>query len=193
MQGHQNRVSLSLISGADPNASNNPWSWAFSEQSGTTAHNAINNVTPYRGECAGAMEICVFQAADVALGASTFATVHPSGSLGLGDWGSDFNLHCYTFSDSQTFVPGDYVYMKNKDDYTYWCTNGYWQGENCLYMGLNVSSAGTFSGLGEQRKTEEELRTDLKNAYETDCYPHTVSNSAVEIRFINPFHIITGN
>jgi hypothetical protein len=170
-----------------------PWSWVFLQKAGTSAHNAINNVTPFRGECAAALEICVFQAADHAIGAAEFNTIHPAGSLGLGNWGGDFGTHCAAATDMETLVPGDYVYMKNKDDYLTWAPDGYWQGENCICMGENAAKEATFGGLGENKKTEAELRAALKAAYEADCAPHTVTDPDTQIRFTTRSRTITGN
>ena len=170
-----------------------PWSWVFLQKVRTSAHNAINNFTPFRGECAAALEICLFSAADDAVGATEFNMIHGDGSLGLADWGSDFDSHCATATDMETLVPGDYVYIKNKDDYLTWAPDGYWQGENCITMGENAAKKATFGGLGENMKTEAELRTALKSAYEADCAPHTVSDPDTEIRFTDRNRTITGN
>jgi len=169
----------------------------FYQLSGTTAHDAINNVTPYRGECAGAMEICIFTAADTALGTSQFNAIHPTGSLGLANWGSDWWMHMGTMSDTNTLVPGDYIYMKNQDDYATRATNSpaLWQGENCVYQGLNASNVGTFGGLGGGMSylTEDTMRNSLKAGYERDCPPPGVTNPDTAIRFTVRYRAKTGN
>ena len=110
--------------------------------------------------------------------------------------GSDVNLHFAVVTDTATFVPGDYVYIKNKDDYPTWAPSGFWQGENCLCMGMNAAKEATFGGLGGQetnRKTESQLRQVMKDHYEQDCAPHTVTNPVVEIRFTSRSRILTGD
>jgi hypothetical protein len=64
-----------------------------------------------------------------------------------------------------------------------------------LYVdNLTVSYAAAVGG-GEEtnRKTESELRQVLKQHYEQDCYPNTVTNQVAEIRFTNRDRIVTGN
>lgn len=179
-----------------PVAPDNIWCKYFNQKASTSAHNAINNVVPFRGECAGAAEICLFLAADNVLGSTAFDAVHSAGSLGIDGGGYDIALNLAPITDIVTFVPGDYVYMMNKIDYYDYAPNGFWRGENCIYMGLNATDDGTFSGLGGQetnRKTETELRNILKNHYEQDCAPHTVTNPVDEIKFTDYYRAITGD
>jgi hypothetical protein len=97
--------------------------------------------------------------------------------------------------DKDTLVPGDYIYMKNKDDYDRHAPSppgGVYVGENCIYYGLDSSGAAKFGGLGLSDLTESDLRAALKFAYETDCAPHTVANPDTEIRFTIIGRIKTG-
>ncbi|MCX6996069.1 MAG: hypothetical protein NTV49_03040 [Kiritimatiellaeota bacterium] len=179
-----------------PKYTNSPYSRTFLQKSGTAAHNAINNVTPFRGECAGAIEICIFTAADFAIGESEFNSLHPAGSLGLADFGSDFVTHMGTMNDTNTLVPGDYIYMNNKNDYREKATNkpAIWTGENCVYMGLHGGDVGTFGGLGDNMSflTESEMRDVLQAGYEHDC-PTIVEDPLVQIRFTIRKRMQTGN
>ncbi len=51
------------------------------------------------------------------------------------------------------------MYIKNKNDYN----GGYFQGENTIYVGN-----GKISGLGMSKKSEKELREELRAAYVND-------------------------
>ena len=62
-----------------------------------------------------------------------------------------------------------------------------------ITMGENAAKKATFGELGENMKTEAELRTALKSAYEADCAPRTVSDPDTEIRFTDRNRTITGN
>ena len=63
-------------------------------------------------------------------------------------------------------IPGDRAYFKNKDNYLA-LHDGPWQGENCIYVGLNAANEATFSGLGLYNRTEDQLRDAMQNAYNT--------------------------
>ncbi|MBI4651097.1 hypothetical protein HY745_07420, partial [Candidatus Desantisbacteria bacterium] len=149
----------------------------FKKKTGVTSYLAISKIYPFRGECAGAAEICLFQSAIDVYGSDRFNAVHPA-DFGVGTflynnvkkhrsiiWDkSDRNING---GDSTTLVPGDYIYMKNKDDYTE-NSSGMWAGENCFYYGLDISGKAKFGGLGKGLSdiTEEEMRDILEFEYE---------------------------
>jgi Protein-glutamine gamma-glutamyltransferase len=119
-----------------------------------------------RGECAGAVTAAILMGAagDGVLAEADFNTVHAKGSLKLGfATGSSWEKHTYFATDKTTFVPGDFIYMVNKSDYLTKCPNGFWQGENCLYIGGDK-----YSGLGIDSKSEDDMRTELAKGYKRD-------------------------
>jgi len=90
--------------------------------------------------------------------------------------------------DTDTKVPGDWLYMKNhdysdivavrgRDDVSIkcyrekWLDDGhtyYWSGENCFYVGLNEDDEDLYEGLDLGPMTEDEMRDELMEAYNRD-------------------------
>jgi len=64
-------------------------------------------------------------------------------------------------------LPGDWVYFKNFKDYTIRVPDGYWQGENAIYLG-----AGMYRGFGVDPKSETELNQELVDKYNSEALPH---------------------
>jgi hypothetical protein len=170
----------------------------FEKKSGVSAAAAVQKLYPFRGECAGAVEICLFQSALDVLGSSRFNAIH-SGSFGLGYFGyPNWRVHVtpiwqedppLLMGDKHTLVPGDYFYMKNKDDYKdephgplY---TAMWQGENCIYYGLESNVVAKFGGLGQGLSdvTEGQLRERLRTAYTNENPPRVVEDPIDQIRW----------
>lgn len=167
----------------EPEDAKDPWCWEFHEETRTDSFNAEARVFPFRGECAGALQICTFMAVAGALGAKGFDSIHPQGSLEIGPWGAAYRKHSGPVMDYQTMIPGDYAYIKNKDDYSTIDPSGSWTGENCIYIGEDSSGTARFSGMGLDNMTEAQLRAALKKAYDKDCAPRKVQHPQTEIRF----------
>jgi hypothetical protein len=69
-------------------------------------------------------------------------------------------------------IPGDYIYMKNKDDYgdeakAHGTAVRLWNGENCIFNGYENSVA-TYSGLGLRHQSKDQMAADLRAGYVTD-------------------------
>jgi hypothetical protein len=71
-----------------------------------------------------------------------------------------------TLASKTDVLPGDWVYFKNFSDYLTRVPNGYWQGENAIYLG-----GGKYRGFGVTPKTETELNQELVNRYNNDGSP----------------------
>jgi hypothetical protein len=150
-----------------------PTPFFFRVNAGQTSFAAITDLaaTKTRGECAGALTACILKAAADVHGQVSFDTLHPAGSLELG-WRPSINKHFVAvaagdIANEAKHIPGDYVYMKNKDDYGARLAKlkkkGYWTGENCIYMGQ-----GKYSGLGLNNLTPAQLRQKLADGYKGD-------------------------
>ncbi|AZV78435.1 hypothetical protein EBB79_11455 [Parasedimentitalea marina] len=168
----------------------NPWVGnAFVQNQNIALSEALDEITPFRGECAGALQLSVLKGCLLALGAEKLDALSPSsGPAFIGLWhvkleNSDTKIDTlatrfltqltdvpedYTRS-TVIGVPGDYFYFKNKDDYPSKAPIGGWQGENCIYMGQDALGGPHYSGLGLGWKTEFALRMFLGNAYFNDC------------------------
>lgn len=132
-----------------------------------------------RGECLGAIRACFWIGARDALGNAAFNTMHPAGSLNLG-----VSDHRRNAIDPSVIIPGDYLYMTNIADYGI-LTNGkgFWNGENCVYMG-KVMNVAKYSGLGLPLLTAAQLRGKLKAAYTRETkVPVTAARANREIIF----------
>lgn len=167
------------------------------DEASAMPYDAIMHATPFRNECLAVWEYCVLSSAANVLGQPGFDAVHtesggPFLSIGFGTYGLCMSHHVIAVSDSDSLVPGDYAYMKNKDDYAQW-SSGPWRGENCIYMGMNEEYVGLFSGLGVDRDTEADLRDRLEAHYLEDCPGHTVENPLTQIRFMEKGRHILGN
>lgn len=91
-------------------------------------------------------------------------------------------------TDMNTIIPGDTIYMKNKDDYRAKAikkrTNPIrWQGERCIYVGN-----GLFTGLGQPDINEADLRAEMAEHYFTDTGVRVV-NPQADIRFVELMRI----
>jgi len=170
-------------------------------------YDAIHSVEPFRGECLGGAQICVFKACSEAIGESRFDQVHyeagheprnPSMTvigIGYDCLPSEYSKHDYAMTDIKTFLPGDLCYLANKDDYLQHHPGGYWQGENFFFNG---GAPGTFSGLGVYDNTEsqarEKLRTEYNSGHDTNWpYYLTETEAETEIRFTGFMRHKTGH
>ncbi|WP_019955373.1 hypothetical protein [Yoonia vestfoldensis] len=146
-------------------------------------------IFPFRGECAGAVQLCVYWGLLNGLGAARFDTMAAKfGTMYVGPWriGKTPNpatLYMQAASLQDPPIPGDYLYFHNKDDYATLAPNGFWMGLNCMYMGKDMLGTGHYSGMGASWQTEANLRMALSNAYYHDCCPHTISDPMTEVRF----------
>ena len=159
------------------------WSPAFQQQGARTASQALHEIVPFRGECAGALQIAAFSGAMAAQGDAAFDQQNDAQGLQIGPWGKDVQAYLEKVAVDAAPIPGDYFYFKNKDDYLKYAPNGFWQGLNCLYVGQDALKTRRYTGLGAVWQSETELRATMKNAYGGDCYPHRVEDPATEIRF----------
>lgn len=162
----------------EPLAPAGPWVWAFKMRVTSTPFGAVNAILPLRGECAGAMHMCLLLAAADAMGAPRFNAVHGT-ALYVGYPWTSFNKHIYAGTDTETFVPGDRTYFKNKMDYSDHTLGGYWQGENMVYDGVDAADGkAKFTGLGDSSKSEDYWRDQMKDHYNNDtrAEPYTDTN-----------------
>lgn len=166
-----------------------PWNPEFDQIAGTTASDAIVQIEPFRGECAGALEIAVLTGALAALGPDAFNAQHPSGSLSIVP-GDDVHMYLQFVDVAAAQIPGDYFYFKNQKDYSTYAPNGFWQGLNCLYIGADRLFTPRYTGLGAVFQAEAELRMTMANAYAGDCYPHRVADPAKDIAFKLHAHLV---
>ncbi len=179
-----------------------PPSLSFHVISGKSRHTAMSSYIPLYGDCRTAIDACYFKAAAMEMDAGDFDTKF-SGIFGIGDayqgpfFGDEdpntvsqsllklaFDSTYPTdvvlippLSCAVTAIPGDYVYMQNKWDYSEWhdvkkdaqredenaiCLG---TGENCVYLGCNAQNIGLFAGLGMVDMTEEEIASALIQMY----------------------------
>lgn len=165
---------------------------------GPNAYDAIMSITkaPFVGECLGTAEIAILFATADLIGKAAFNQMFPTG-LWFGPEQmpqprSVMKVLPQQYYEAATgkiwtraMVPGDFVYMKNRDDY-YAKTNGtgYWNGENAIYMGqydairqgvpvYRVGATRRFSGLGLYDQSTRQLRQELWEGYSHDVlnYP----------------------
>lgn len=149
---------------------------------------ALQTITPFRGECAGALQLAIMVGCLNSYGAQRLDAL--TASYGPAFVGVPFlpagkdakrtatlattfirqgvNLPDDYARGSVIAVPGDYLYFKNKDDYHHLADAGGWQGENCIYMGQDNLGNPHYSGLGLAWKTEFAFRMFLTNAYLND-------------------------
>jgi hypothetical protein len=161
---------------------------AFHSRSDVTPYDAIMHIIdkPYRGECYGTIQIAILYAAADNMEPADFNALFPNGlAIGtLTNW-QDLSVTQFLPQGQQFYeangaklgranmVPGDWVYMKNNDQYEQLQPNGYWAGENAIYIGktdhLNADGSPSyehgvtakFTGLGEEAKTEKQMREDV--------------------------------
>ena len=144
---------------------------------------------PFRGECAGAFQLAVYFGLLNGLGEKKFNQfAEEFGTMYVGPWriGTDPNpatLFMASANLTDPPIPGDYLYFKNKDDYSKLAPNGFWTGLNAMYMGKDALGTRHYSGLGAAWLSEENLRIDVANAYYRDCSPHTITDPLTDCRF----------
>jgi hypothetical protein len=188
--------------------------FSFVTKKGMSAAESIDGIVHhrFRGECLGAMQLNVLHAARVALGPARFNALHPHG-LDIGAKARSAHRHIRTAASlkARDMVPGDWVYMKNKDDYNSdlrpGTPVGYWQGENAMFLGrcelgpdrvpqFSPKGARRFSGMGAYGKSEAELRSVLKAAYLKEMRPprtfHVHSIQDGDVRWFNVQRLETG-
>lgn len=110
---------------------------------------ALGDVTPFRGECAGALQLSILTGCLNGLGAAKVDALHDHfGPAFIGAWrvpvapekppvltaASRFLSQLHDVATdyprgSSIAVPGDYLYFKNKDDYATRARMGGWQGD----------------------------------------------------------------
>lgn len=174
-----------------PDGTSDPRYWkAFSSLPGVSADAAINDIidNTFRGDCLGAVEITLFEAADKTIGATRFNAEHPEGLQEIGLNGNDPNMSIWTnvqahyaqgpgSIQTQAMVPGDWVYMQNDPRYGQLDPGGRWNGENALYMGNDPKTgAPLFYGMGLVNPvtnqfapvTEAQLKADLEAGFQKD-------------------------
>jgi Protein-glutamine gamma-glutamyltransferase len=189
--------------------------FVFETPPGVSASDAIDGIcrAKFRGECLGAIEITILQAARKAIGDDRFNALHSRG-LKVGDETSKMNTRHFRSAAKVSvadMVPGDWVYMKNQDDYNKGLrrgvTPGPWQGENAIYMGrydvdanrvpvYRTDAAPRFSGMGAYNKDEAGLRQSLKEGYTKLMRPPYTSTthpiSERNIRWTSVRRLVTG-
>lgn len=166
-------------------------SWAgfgFMQNQNVFLSNALQTITPFRGECAGALQLAIMVGCLNSYGAKRMdALVASYGPAFVGvpflpagkdakrtaTLATNFISQAVDLPEgyergSVIAVPGDYLYFKNKDDYHHLAGSGGWQGENCFYMGQDSLGNPHYSGLGLAWKTEFAFRMFLTNAYLND-------------------------
>jgi hypothetical protein len=163
---------------------------AFSSIPGISADQAIQDIVnnTFRGDCLGAVEISLLEAADQTIGAARFNEEHPEGLQEIGLNGNDPNMSIWTnvranygqspgAIQTQSMVPGDWVYMRNDPNYGTLAPGGRWNGENALYMGNDpTTGAPLFYGMGLQDPntgqfvpvTEAQLKAELQAGFQND-------------------------
>jgi hypothetical protein len=174
--------------------------YVFDTRSNTDAYTAIHSLVQhrFRGDCLAAVEICIFQAVAGVLREDRFKALHPDGLHKIGlpvQFADGVSIYkdTVTVGDNigqDAMVPGDWVYMQNKPDYHDWWPNGYWTGENGLYMGKYTLGGAAvpqydsaaplrFSGMGLYDVTEAQLRARLKAAYNGAAVPSAARQQQV--------------
>src|SRR5271165_4920112 len=182
---------------------------------GVRASDAIDGIcrAKFRGECLGAIEFTILQAARKAIGNHRFNALHSRG-LEVGDEKGKTNAGHFRPASRVSvadMVPGDWVYMKNQDDYNKGLrrgvTPGPWQGENAIYMGrydvarnrmpvYRADATPRFSGMGVYNKDEAGLRHSLQEGYMKLMRPPNTNTthriSQRNIRWTSVRRLVTG-
>jgi len=170
------------------------WYAAFYQKLGTVASQALDPVEyvslPFRGECAGAFQLAIYYGLLNGLGAAELDRMAAKfGRMFVGPWRlsdtqpNPATLYMQMAPLSDPPIPGDYMYFKNKDDYSKLAPNGFWTGLNAFYVGMDDLGTRHYSGLGGSWLSEANLRMTVVNAYYHDCYPHTIADPLTECRF----------
>ncbi|NNE52469.1 MAG: hypothetical protein HKN30_08700, partial [Sulfitobacter sp.] len=112
---------------------------------------------PYRGECAGALQIAVNVAALAAETKAGYAKRNPLDKLLVGVWTGSNTLDFYFELDKDLSSPnyGDYIYIRNDPRYPKLAPDGFWMGLNCFYAGTDKLGVKRYSGLGVSWQSEE--------------------------------------
>lgn len=151
----------------------NPKNWqaAFVAQDDTNVATAISgNEAPFRGECAGALQIALNAGLLDAWGQHIYVANTRPKVLKLGEWeGSNARQHLLKVSTGEPPVYGDYIYIRNDPRYPRLAPYGFWQGLNSVYAGKDRLGVDRFSGLGVSWQTEQEIATLMQNAFLADC------------------------
>ncbi len=162
---------------------------AFVQKPGVALSAALQDITPFRGECCGGLQLSMLLGCLKGLGAEKVDALDAHfGPAYIGVWRqTDTVSGKGTFTTASRFlshlhdidpdyprgkvlgVPGDFMYFQNKDGYGDLAPNGGWIGENCVYMGKDALGDPHYSGMGLAWKSEFALRMFLSNAYFTDC------------------------
>ncbi|SPJ24559.1 hypothetical protein [Palleronia abyssalis] len=170
-----------------------PYSAMFVQRDTAPPHSvmapSIGNIFPFRGECAGAFQMAVYLGLLNGLGPTYFDEAAKAfGTMYVGPWsiGSSKNpvqIYMIAADLGDPWIPGDYLYFKNKDDYLHYAPDGFWTGLNAMYMGRDAHGTQHFSGLGAAWLSEANLRISVADAYYHDCYPHTIDDPQTACRF----------
>ena len=161
--------------------------FTFMQKPDVALSDALRDITPFRGECAGALELAVLLGCLSGNGAEKLDALNACyGPAFIGAWSVDGKTTKTVPTLARRFlsdvhevpadyargsiiaVPGDYLYFQNKDDYARHAPTGGWRGENCIYMGQDHLGDPHYSGMGLAWKTEFALRMFLGNAYFND-------------------------
>ncbi len=179
--------------------------FVFDTVSGKTAHDALAAIAggKFRGECLGAIHLTVLIAADKAYAkfgtTAAFNALFPQGIKGVGssrllptkpvldrvimtqvevknnEAARKEGLYYKETITVADMIPGDAVYLQNKEDYAKDLKPnvkpGYWSGENAIYLGTYKKAGDTeakpyFSGMGLYEVSEEDFKKELKKQYD---------------------------
>jgi hypothetical protein len=175
-----------------------------------TAFQAVSKLetTETVAECITAVHTAILLGAAKVVGEQRFNAMHSLLRLRIGAdahvYRGGVNKHYYapklpsgvdreTFvRDPRNWIPGDWMYMKNKDDYINVQPGGLLSGENCLYIGKDKDGVPHFSGFGLDNKTEEGMRKALQDGYEAGGRGK-VEDAATQIRFTSLRRLATGD
>ncbi|MEL6702088.1 MAG: hypothetical protein AAFO58_10500, partial [Pseudomonadota bacterium] len=181
--------------------------YSFFITPGADPWDSIAHTHPFRGECAGALQICLMRGfRNSQRREDVERLMRRFGPLRVGPWHQDYQhrhpkhptpasalLATYDVPanyrrDTVLGVPGDYFYFRNAEDYPYFAPSGGWRGENCIYLGQDFLGQPHYSGLGLTGKTEYALRMFMANAYVRDCNSRFLKVAAHDRRPNVDFH-----
>lgn len=185
--------------------------FAFKQNPDVALSTALQAITPFRGECAGALQLAIMVGCLNSLGADKLDAL--MACFGPAFVGAPFlpvagekqrvpTLATRFISQAVEIpkdytrgtviaVPGDYLYFKNKDDYPDLAPSGGWQGENCIYMGQDHLGNPHYSGLGLAWKTEFAFRMFLTNAYLNDTNTDYLKALETRVKPKTDLHILS--
>jgi hypothetical protein len=104
------------------------------------------------------------------MGDTWFNAKYPSVSVVID---GDIDNH-YFVATGKAMIPGDCIYLRNKEDYPTRSKGGPFQGENCIVIGQ-----GKVAGIGALDKTYAEMKKEAQAAYNRDCAPARIEDSEV--------------